>query len=43
VARCNLGADGTDDFWEGSGDRTSEMAVEYAAGLMDELLHLARG
>ena len=42
VGRCGLGTDGTDEFWEGSGDRTSELAVACAADHLKELLRLAR-
>jgi hypothetical protein len=43
VGRCGLGADGTDDFWEGSGDLTSELATSLAADHLPSLLELARG
>jgi len=42
VGRCGMGPDGTDDFWEGAGDPTSELAVDFAADHLDTLLRLAR-
>jgi len=42
VGRCGLGPDGTDEFWEGSGDRASDMAVAFAADHLQELLRLAQ-
>jgi hypothetical protein len=42
VARCGLGSDGNDAIWEGSGDRTTDLAVRFAADHLHMLLDLAR-